>query len=318
MTLNKQNKDSKTDHPISQYTASPAELTKQSNLDMKKRVIMRSDYEKIKKQNDTRSREMYYKYEDMLYNLKTKQSREIDKIEDSTKLHEKKMNELCNVLTESERRLNRILYFLIRSKRVLDPGMFKKIRPTGYNSEKKYLEEIEQYTDNDCIDLRMYIAENSRPKNKYSIVIVGHSKLGGRTDDVLRYPRKWASAVHTPGTESIEFGDKVFYSIKKATEYHKKHGIKDVMGDFIRQYESVRAAYKHVCKTYSLDDFADALNQKFEKYWNDQGQYSQKETLKKMRMPDIPLSEMNSEQMARIRKAENTDFIDHLEEYMPR
>ena len=294
------------------YDASSQDIIKRYQQDNTKTKIAWKILEKTKAQNEVVMRTIDSKYSDMIDKLQSKKSKEIDKIDDETARAEKKTSELCRVLKESEIRVNRIIYFLLKQNSDMDASVLNQVRPSGSGSDKKYMEELERYTD-EITEIRLYIVENDRPKNKYSLAIAGISKIAGWRNNVWKYPRN-SNPLSVPGTDCIEDEYGVFYSIQKARKYHETHDIKKLMGNYFTEYKAVKAEFHGVCKKFTYEDFEEVLDQRYRKYWDDTHSDMQEELLRKLGIRTSDITHLSKKDFKKMMQSEWDSFQSHLME----
>jgi len=190
-----------------------------------------------------------------LNKLETKQDQELNKLE--TKIqqinsdYDKKISELNIPISDTKR----IIYFLNQSKVKLNFDVNKTTNRYGH------LELIQECYDVDLI-LVSYIAENDRPKNKYSLVIVGMCRFGDHNNSkILKLPYDYKISLYHDAIQwwSIEKEVKVFDSINSAKKYHKSNKIENIFKDFFTEYHTIKQEYLKAITTYTLDDFAEII-----------------------------------------------------------
>jgi len=176
--------------------------------------------------------------------------KQLEKIDHKT---EKKISRLYTPIND----VKRIIYFLNQKELQL---VFDVSKITNYHYD--YLELLEQYT-NDHLKLALYIAKNGRPKNKYSLIIVGMCQFGKRNNYILKLPCDYGVSLHHSEIQWFDVTKiiKHFDSIQSAKKYHESNKIGIVLNSFLQEYHTVLQEYKEAINNYSISDFTEIINQ---------------------------------------------------------
>ena len=184
------------------------------------------------------------KQRDKLYRSLEKEE---EKVNDRT---EKKIDRLYTDISN----VQRIIYFLNQKELTIEFDVTKTTNRYGH------LELLEIFTT-DHLKLACYIAENSRPKNKYSLVIVGMCRFGTRAEHILKLPHDYEVSLSHPNIQwwDVEQAIKHFSSIESAKQYHQTHKIGVMVNSFLAEYYRVLEQYQEAVNNYSLEDFTEIL-----------------------------------------------------------
>jgi len=154
----------------------------------------------------------------------------------------------------------------------------------------------------------MYIVENGRPTNKYSLIIVGDCILGGSdyNEKILKLPYEymgWRSGFDC-SYNNIQIPVKHFKTIQDAKQYHSKHNIKAILKKFFVRYHIIKVEYDEANTKYVISDFEDIVREEFSTYWkNTAYRNSEKsETAAKLGIDTIDIHDMSFEDVLRIAK----------------
>ncbi len=213
--------------------------------------------EKLKDKNQNKKSRINSKYYDKIRALEKEQNKILNDLENKMQKinsnYEKKISELYNPITDVER----IIYFLNQEKLELN---FDCTKTTNYND--RHLELIEQYTK-DHLKLGCYIAENNRPKNKYSLIICGICRFGDHDRDskILKLPYDYGVSLYHNEIQwwDIAINLKRFDSIESAKKYHESHKIEKILKSFLVEYHTILEEYEETINSYSLKDFAEII-----------------------------------------------------------
>lgn len=133
----------------------------------------------------------------------------------------------------------------------------------------EYFEPLGYIFDDDFLKVKLYIASNDRPKNKYSLIAVGKThfrKISVYGRNIQLYPRMdyYCSEINTDGYFDIEQSIKHLPNVDDLKEYLKTH--RDMVLTIVKQnYDALKKEYLDVVKKYNLKDFDNLLEHVDEK-----------------------------------------------------
>ena len=228
----------------------------QYNKNKKEITSLEQTQETLEKEKREQINEITMRYNTTIHELDKQKNRENDKLQEDIDSAEKETSQKIEKLSEAKTTLDKVLYFLKIENKKLDSSSLNEIK----NYHDKHLETSQTWSD-ECMELRLLIAENDRPKNKYSIIIAGKSKIGShdRNDSILVLP--YSYGVHINAWHLDILTDvKHFTSISDAKKYLKTHDIQSILKDFFAQYGIVKSEYESVISKYTLSDFEQIIN----------------------------------------------------------
>jgi hypothetical protein len=127
-----------------------------------------------------------------------------------------------------------------------------------------YKEDLGFLINEDYLNIRLMIISNDKPTNCYSLIAMGNTVFFDSFDYPLlklpqsNKPEQWQNAAYysagpyAEGNARIDITIKTAKSPEELKEYAKKHKI---LAEFLTEYETVKAEYETVLKTYSIEDF---------------------------------------------------------------
>ena len=149
--------------------------------------------------------------------------------------------------------VDRILYFL-----KLKPDITWKEEVLKAYEEKELVRLGALYQD-EFLDMRLYVVENARPKNRYTLVVKGRcafgAPLGWEPSSILELPRGYVRMQDYGAGDNVESILAHLPSIDDAEKYVAKHS-KELMRNFLEKYQAVKQEYLEAIKNYKLEDFA--------------------------------------------------------------
>ncbi len=250
--------------------------------------------EKLDEQNREKISDIEDRYYTTIAELKEQQRKETRKIRDETDSAEEKTNDTLEELSFTISHTERIIYHLKNSRKKLDVSY----KGTARNYSERKLELLEEYSD-ECISLEMYLAENDRKVNKYGIVIVGKSKIGGHRDDpILKLPYEYGCDISC-NHNNICVTPKYFKTIQDAKQYLSKQSIRTVLKKFFATYDGIKKEYDEANSKYEISDFEGVIREQFSKYWSNTAyrDSEKSKTAKKLDINTIIPSEMTFQQI---------------------
>ncbi len=119
-----------------------------------------------------------------------------------------------------------------------------------------YQEALGYLYDDDYLKAKAFIIGNRKPKNKYSLVIVGKSIF---SKSIIKYPYSYGIDINNWGRYfALQIIIKDASSIADLKSYYIKHQA-TILKETITEYESVKTEYVEAKQTYSTDDFAELI-----------------------------------------------------------
>jgi len=275
-------------------------MVTQYSKNKKEIASLRKAQEKLEEEQEEKISKIKERYRDVIRELENQQYIETGKlqeIQDSAKKDtDKKTEELLSPISQTDR----IVYYLKRNNLNPDTKCFESVK----NRQDEHLELLEEYSDS-CISLQMYLTENGRPINKYSLAIVGHSILGENRYDsekILELPYGyfgWRNSFDFSGG-NIKVDAKQFKTIEDAKKYGMKNNIRSILKNFFKEYDTVKSEYDEANSKYAIADFEEIVRANLSRYWNYRCHYNEsekKETAKKLGIPTIEISKMSIDQV---------------------
>ena len=208
-----------------------------------------SEQEVLRKKKEKESNQISYDYRDKIYALEKERDNKVNTIKDAyTNQENAKETEIVK-LREVHTKVERIINFLkIRSEVVIceDSNIYNRhgsIEPLGLLFSEDYLK------------IRVFIVENRKPVNKYSLCVYGNVLF---PEAIIKPPYGFSLPSDYHKRQDIALVIKDFPTTKQAHDYYEKN--KDVLlcsdlREYVLQYQAVKAEYLEVIKTYTLKDF---------------------------------------------------------------
>lgn len=271
----------------------------QYNKNKKEITSLEKIQETLENENTEKINVIKERYDTTIHELNDQKYLETRKIRDQTNTAEETTNNTIDELSSPIHQTNKIIYYLKRSNCKPDTKCFESVN----NSDDEHLELLEKYSD-DCMSLQMFLTENGRPTNKYSLAIVGHSILGGtrhNDEKILELPHGyfgWRNNFDISG-ENIKIDAKQFKTIDDAKKYCIKNNIKTILKKFFVQYDVVKSEYDEAISKYTISDFEEIIRERLLSYFK-RSAYREseiKETAEKLGIKTNVISEMSFDQV---------------------
>jgi len=144
---------------------------------------------------------------------------------------------------------NRILEFLKLTPQDLTMSD-DEVKP-GYCAEK-YQESLGYLYDGSYLKIKAFIIGNRKPKNKYSLILVGRSLF---SKNIIEYPYSYGIDLNCKRNFHLLLVVKDGDSISALQEYYTKRQ-PSILKETIAKHEEVVAEYEEAKQAYSLEEFA--------------------------------------------------------------
>jgi len=260
---------------------------------------LKETQEHLKEEKSKQIEQIDNRYHTTISELKAQQYIETRKIRDEINTSEEKTNSTIDELSCTIQQTERVIHYLKQSRQTLDT----RFAGSAKNYRDRKMELLEEYTD-DIISLQMYLAENDRKVNQYSMIIVGESNIGTRdANSVLELPYEYGCDISCD-YNNICATVRHFKTIDDAKKHHAKNSIKTIFKKFFAQYDMIKAEYDEANSKYDISDFEEIVRGQFSIYWKNTAyrDSEKKETAAKLGIDTIDICEMSFEDVLRIAK----------------
>jgi len=196
------------------------------------------------------SRKVEYIFWDREKIIRQERDAGLEKINEQIRDYEGQAKEERVELSEAIHKVERIIAYLKLGKRDLEIDIYTiKHRD---RDEGKYLEWLDYLYSDDFLNIRLLIAENDKPKNKYRLCGYGKCLFH---DELLKLP--YGCGMNLLDYQSrcnIQVVINDFDSIDKLKSWLSKNRDK-ILQEFLVEYQGVKAEYLEVMANYRLKDF---------------------------------------------------------------
>ncbi len=237
------------------------EIIKQAKNNNKEIEVIKNKLQKREEiKNNKVTHIKYDVYDKKIKALEQERNKEVSKIEKEFDKEEvikdKKIEELYKPITKVKR-IFQFLQIQDNYKELVEGGYSLEIKKNSVEQydrhNKDYLECLDYLFNDDLLKIRLFIAENDKPKNKYSLIAYGKTIFYG--DKIITFPYSYGG-VHINKKEHfrIDITLKDSYDVETLKLYVLRN--KDrILQEFIEQYQEVKKEYLETIKKYSLKDF---------------------------------------------------------------
>jgi len=123
----------------------------------------------------------------------------------------------------------------------------------------KHLEWLGYLYTDDFLKIRLLIAENDKPKNKYSLMVYGRCVFWALSDNIIKMPHNYAGPNLNDGYSfTIKDELRCAPSVDDLTAWVIQNRPK-ILAEFMDQFKKIKAEYLEVTKKYTLDDFRELI-----------------------------------------------------------
>jgi len=230
------------------------DLVKQYRENKAKIEAIWAEDEKFIEAKDKEISELERAYRDKKWALEEEERTKVNAMQqEKEEYHEaarKQVEDLHKVIEQ----VDRILYFL-----KLKPDVTWKEEELKAREGKQLVRLGALYQD-EYLDIRLYIVENDRPKNKYTLFAKGKcafgSPSGWEPSNILELPRAYDLYLNDYGAgDNVECVFAHLPTIDDVKQYVAKHP-NELMREFLVKYRKVKREYLETLRTYRLEEFA--------------------------------------------------------------
>jgi hypothetical protein len=196
-------------------------------------------------EKDKKDREISNRYWELERKLGDKKEAELQAVNKDFLTYQEKQEKEIKDLREIVNRVNRILEFKHLTKKTLDLSFSVE------NGRDKSLELIDQIKT-PYMTVNVYIYENDKPKNKYTLAVLGYSFFANN-DDLINLPKCYGLGLMDLSA-NIRFAIKDNSSINELKTYYLKQKEK-ILGDLLKKHAYVEKEYNAVLKNYNTPEW---------------------------------------------------------------
>lgn len=193
-------------------------------------------------------------YEPKIRALEDERDERVAEIRKESESKRFESDEKITELHKTIEKVERILSFLKPTWRSAEWLDFDEGTVKAYRD--RYCEKIGTFYRDEYLKIVAYIAENSKPKNKYSLTLVGKCFFGEKQ---MPFPYAYGLdlAIFGEGfTVAVPVIDKP--TIEEAKAYFTKNREK-ILKPTMEKYQEVKKEYLDVIRTYTIDDFGNLI-----------------------------------------------------------
>lgn len=207
----------------------------------------------IKAKNEEIHRQKWEVYEPKIRALIEERDKLIEKIRNEQIANEHLTKEKVFQLSPVIEKVNRILMFL-RLKKVKDLTI-KDEEVKAYRG--RYIESLGYIFDDDFLKIKLFIMENSKPKNKYSLVAIGKCLF---PYDLAKLPHGYDIPCHTTGWPELETVIRDLPTIEELKRFWDPHKQKQkILKQLLGNYRTIKKEYLETIKVHKIEDFKELI-----------------------------------------------------------
>jgi len=110
--------------------------------------------------------------------------------------------------------------------------------------------------DDDYLKIKLYIVENEKPKNKFSLIAMGRCLFG---EHLLKLRREYSTGVHTWHGYNIEVSIRDMPSVAELQPWLADSRRQQLIIDLTGGYEKVKAEYLDVIEQHTPEEFKELM-----------------------------------------------------------
>lgn len=219
---------------------------------------LNNQVDKKREEADQATQKIRSKYQALKNKLHEEETKEMDDI--ATVFNEEK-SKFEQVITEKRKIIDQV-------KRILLLKKIAKKHPNPCFEVKSYrdkdIEVIESLVKTSCIDLRVYVYGNSKPKNKYTLAVIGNSIFVDFDHKLIDLP-----CFYSLGLNDHQANVRIWLKDNSTVEslkeyYHKNKG--KLLNEILAKHAKLELEYQAVQKNNNTQEWEQL-------YWENEKQY---------------------------------------------
>lgn len=205
--------------------------------------------DKIKEVMTNEIQKVDQEYRDKIWNLEHEKRDKVAKLESARDEFiagmEGKITEHCALI----KRVQRVLEcFRTETNKDLTIADAVELSPYAF----QYQESLGYLLDDDLLKIKLFIVGNRKPKNRFTLAVIGRSIFG---EPLIKFPQGYGldiSSLHI--RNSFEKALRDAASAEELKEYVTRHR-DDILKPVIDEYRQLKAEYEFNLATYQLSEF---------------------------------------------------------------
>ncbi len=161
---------------------------------------------------------------------------------------QKEIDDLYVVVNQVKRIIDFLQVDKTRDLAINDDGV--KARRDGAKVNLGYI------FDDDFLKIKLFIAENDKPKNKYTLLAIGRCLFA---DHLLKLRREYGSPIHTGFGLNLEVVLREAPSVEELITWQARSVAGKVFSELKGDYEKIKAEYLDVIENYTPHDFKELI-----------------------------------------------------------
>lgn len=233
---------------------SAAELIKQLNVSKDRVKALEAEGDTRREEHEKHVSHLRYEvYRDQIRELESKRDEEIKGLEETYESTVKSTTAEMQTAMSVVNRVERILDLLRVPKRGLREIDETTISYYRYyrGEERKYKEALPYLYQGSRLQIRLFIVENKKPKNKYSLCALGDTVF---SEELLKLEHSYGCPFSTDQQFRLMSVIRDSADVQELKTYaDRKRG--DLLVRLKGRYDELEAEYEEVQKSYTPDDF---------------------------------------------------------------
>jgi len=226
------------------------ELIKQAKKNEEEIEKIGKERDKLRDKNNQQNSNLKYEiYEPQIKKLEKERDDKVRNLDKKFEEEDNKKKKQQEELYKEIERVKRIIRFLMIQEKSKERDIIIKkdeIRSSHHynHNEEIPAEWLDYLYNDDFLKLRFAIIQNSKPKNKYSLIVFGKSIF--YDDNII----KWGFGYYR-GNERVLKDSSSIEELKVYLTKNKDNFLKEIL----EEYQEVKKEYLEIINNYSLDDF---------------------------------------------------------------
>lgn len=277
----------------------------------KSSLIIKQNYEErktLQEKSEEQKWDITRKYRDQIHEIEKLENKEIEKLYASRDAKREIMQGIIDEEHIKVSKLSKIVYLLEQFEKK-DPFTPNKVKGRKQYNTTGLCEILNSFEDG-VLNVKLYLSECDKPKNKYVLNLLGFCKIGSNewNSSTLRLPYDYGCALDDWYCgANVRTPIKYFPTIESAKAYANKRSIETLLGEFWGKYVKAKAEFIEINEQYNIEDFEEYRLESFGHYITNSVSHGFPDLMEKMGWEINTWDDLTLEDKRKAKKAYEVD-----------
>jgi len=225
--------------------------TKSYIEDKDKLIALTAEKEVIKEEATRQEAQADKRRDDAIDLIRDQHNKEVIAIRDKVKAQVDPIEHSIYTLIQNLQDVSLKIVFLKHQEKIKEKKLEFTAKVTAYRN--KEVAELGSFYNDEFTIIKLFAAQNNRPKNRWTLMIIGNTLLG----ELVKMPWEYSLPVHVDGA-NIAGSLKYLPTLKEIKDYveNKREHLRVMV---LSAYKNTKKKYLETINNYSLEDFKEIL-----------------------------------------------------------